>query len=60
MRFQVREPWKDGDARTRRGFLILPKKIGNEWRWLEWAIWRERLASNPYQYEWIPLWWGGG
>ena len=28
--------------RTKRRFLLLPKCIGGQWRWLEWATWRER------------------
>ena len=31
----------DGDKRASRRFLILPKQIDGEWRWLEAAAWEE-------------------
>jgi hypothetical protein len=30
-----------GDTRIRRRFLWFPKCIGGEWRWFEYASWRE-------------------
>ena len=30
-----------GDLRRRSGFLLFPKTIGNETRWLQWAVWQE-------------------
>lgn len=35
-----RQP-KEGDTRTRTGFLWLPKKLSGEWRWLERATWKQ-------------------
>ena len=31
----------NGEKRTRKAFLFLPKKIGEETRWLEFAKWLE-------------------
>lgn len=64
--------WKDkpqpivGDTRTRSWFALLPVKIGDETRWLEWVtvkdkyvkIWRksvEGCRARPDFWEgWIP------
>jgi hypothetical protein len=37
------EEYKEGDLlfRKHRQWLIIPKKIEHEWRWLEWAEWLE-------------------
>lgn len=45
-----------GSKRKRYSFLFLPKKIGDEIRWLEWAGWVEVAKFNcrrlkPLQYE---------
>ena len=32
---------REGDTRTRTGFLWLPKKLDGEWRWLERATWKQ-------------------
>jgi hypothetical protein len=45
---------KEGDLRVRKGFLIFPKCIAGETRWLEYAIWRERFCE-PYSYDAIDL-----
>lgn len=38
----IRKPLPNlGDRRQRSGFLWLPKRIGNEIRWLERACWIE-------------------
>jgi hypothetical protein len=45
---------KPGDIRIRSGFLLFPKTIENETRFLEYAIWSEKLSI----YErWIPHSW---
>jgi len=61
---------KEGDARTKSGFLLLPKKIGNEWRWLEYASWKQvcikrhslvpERGYSPGQYHltWASTEWG--
>lgn len=39
--------WKDSYTRVRRRFLLLPRCIDGEWRWLEFATWRqERWVSS--------------
>ena len=38
MRKKVEQP-KQGDTRTKKGFLFFPKTLGNEKRWLEFASW---------------------
>lgn len=37
---------KIGDYRIRSGFLFLPKRIGEEYRWLEVAVWKERREES--------------
>lgn len=42
-----------GDERIVEGFLWLPKCISNEWRWLEFAKWREKtIYYNPQPIPW--------
>ena len=36
---------KRGDTRTRRGFLIIPRCIAGQWRWLEYAVWEQVFFS---------------
>lgn len=38
---------QEGDARTKTGFLWLPKKINEEWRWLERATWIQVCMRLP-------------
>ena len=40
----------NNDTRHRKGFLLLPKTINNETRWLEFAKWTEiyRCGNAPY------------
>lgn len=45
---------RQGQYRARRGFLFIPKTIGYETRWLEWAAWIERYGCNDY---WVPEAW---
>jgi hypothetical protein len=45
MRFYRKPPAKPpapGDVRTRTAFLLWPKRIGDEVRWLEHTTWEER------------------
>ena len=48
MRWSVDAPksWNPGDVREKRQFLLFPKKIGNEYRWLEYASWREEAYQG--------------
>ena len=41
-REEVHPPQAAGKTESRGGFLFLPKRIGEEWRWLEWAEWEVR------------------
>ncbi len=71
MRWTHKTP-KCGDYRFIRGFLFLPKRIGNETRWLEFALWEEHyggIVKRPDDkskylytgvYKWRPTEWLGG
>ncbi len=54
-------PPRLGEMRRRAGFLFLPKTIGRETRWLEWAawddIWSERLVTSLPVRDWRPWAW---
>lgn len=32
-----------GETRYRSDFLVFPKCIGDNWRWLEYATWEQKL-----------------
>jgi hypothetical protein len=53
---------EDGETRTRRAFLLLPRTIGGELRWLERAVWIEVYSPNwGSMQDWKPVrWWGRG
>ena len=57
----IRCGWEMGKIRKRSGFLFLPKTIGKETRWLEFATWEEEGCSNagmPYGgWYWKPIRW---
>lgn len=59
MRIKHEEPPKMGDKRERTGFLYLPKTIGLETRWLEFASWREEYFPTGYVGDsaWYPFEW---
>jgi hypothetical protein len=44
-------------TRARKAFLILPKTINGETRWMEWATWSERDYNRPGYFGWKPLCW---
>ncbi len=52
-----------GSLRVRNAFLWLPKKIDGEWRWLEWAEWKEMYyrptgrAAGYQKLKWRPYEW---
>ena len=55
---------KKYETRVRSGFLLFPKRIGTERRWLETAAWEEEfIPSYPFFYPerldgwWIPVKW---
>ncbi len=45
---------KPGDERVRHHFLLFPRFINHEWRWLEWATWTEE-AVRCYDVPGVPL-----
>lgn len=57
---------KLGDVRHKARFLLLPKRIGLEWRWLEWTSWVERykpvivylkMGIPSERNQWVPTAW---
>jgi len=46
-----------GDSRYRDRFLLFPKAIGNEWRWLERARWKEVYSFNYADSGWDATEW---
>ena len=45
------------DTRVCRRFLLLPKTINSETRWMEWASWAERDYNRPDYFGWKPMGW---
>ena len=37
MRWEAKPKAVEFDTRTVHRFLLFPRRIGDEWRWLEWA-----------------------
>lgn len=48
-----REP-KEDDRRCRVAFLLLPRSINGETRWLEWATWEQKSWRGALSGR---LWW---
>lgn len=44
---------EEGSTRTKRAFLVFPKEINYEVRWLEWAEWTQREYHNVYSGSWF-------
>jgi len=59
MRYKMKKEPKISDVRIKKAFLIFPKCIKREWRWLEIATWEEirtsRRSRSPYwrNDEWV-------
>jgi hypothetical protein len=56
---RIKHP-QDGDERIRSGFLLFPKTIDNETRWLEWTKWLEEWTVVGYHepsYGWYARMW---
>jgi len=51
---------KHGDVRVITKFLLFPKCINGEWRWLEWATFKE-VHNHDYVNHEEPCWacWDG-
>ena len=63
MRWPKRGFPRGGEQRTRRQFLLFPRCIQNEWRWLEHACWREYwqiVRSMSSNHHWVAFEWVGG
>ena len=48
---------KRGETRVKSGFLLFPKWINHQWRWLEYAKWEQRWSSGLFHYEWWNIKW---
>lgn len=46
-----------GAFRVKRRFLLMPKAIGNDVRWLEWACWKEKYLDKPLYDGWTDACW---
>jgi hypothetical protein len=44
----TRKKHMDRDTRTKKGFLVFPKRIAEDTRWLEYAVWEEEYFFSPY------------
>lgn len=45
------------DSRIKEHFLFFPKKIGNEWRWLERTKYKQSYEYIPGHGDFLPLGW---
>lgn len=60
--YEMPKPHELGERRTVTRFLLFPKYIGNEMRWLETATWEERCCMSggevkPHLHGWTPVRW---
>lgn len=53
MRVRINKDPAIGSSRVKKGFLLLPKMIDREWRWLEYAYWEQTRD----RYNWRNSWW---
>lgn len=58
MRFKQNPLPKNGDTRIKTKFLLFPKKINRETRWLEKGSWKEMcdVYYSPSQGDWVITW----
>ena len=51
-----------GDVRKRESFLLFPRRIMDETRWLEGAVWLEKYLERTSGEDnvWVPIKWGNG
>lgn len=49
---------KLGDKRIRSRFLIFPKRLQSQWRWLEYACWEEEYQYVSYSFHYDGKWQG--
>ena len=58
MRFKLNTApeYEEGDVRTIKKFLLLPKCINDEVRWLEWAYIEQVRKEGPdYWFYWLDI-----
>jgi hypothetical protein len=48
---------KIGDSRIKKGFLLAPKVIGNESRWMEYAEWTQEFSKTSGSEKWTDHHW---
>ncbi len=49
---------KENTYRTRKGFLLFPKTLDGETRWLEYTQWIQRFVNWPYYGDlWVDWAW---
>jgi hypothetical protein len=53
MRFKEKTRLPHGTLRTKRRFLLWPKKILREVRWLEMATWEEEYDEGVIAKDWV-------
>lgn len=53
MRWWVKKSPREGEIRIKTGFLFLPKKIKNQWRWLEFAEWEQVYDIIWHDKRWL-------
>lgn len=46
MRYTINPSAKKGDVRVTTKFLLLPRCINREWRWLEKATYSQRMSTK--------------
>ena len=53
---KIRHP-ENWESRTRERFLLCPKRVRNETRWLERARWREKFLAHDNPPHWEAEFW---
>jgi hypothetical protein len=56
---KAKQPTPYGARRVRSRFLILPKTLNGETRWLEVAFWEEELVEGDLADYWCQFCWVG-
>ena len=46
-----------GDTKIKKRFLLFPKCIGDEWRWLEFAVWLKVFKQGKLYPYWVEKRW---
>lgn len=57
MRLKLKEPYEDGEKRVVTKFLLLPRRIGLERRWLEKAKIEQRFCEGAEVDYWLDVRW---